>query len=164
MSAGNAHRAPVWRGFGRAPVATHAGSRPRLAHAGSDPKPATEVATQPATESAEPTLTTHPSSLYTTALATAAQPAQPAQPAAAISATRGAVRLSGLPAQHPTSGPAAAARLTTAPSSQPNAAILSPDPAFSATAPRRATSTPEGTAPGGPAVPATVDSTAAAPA
>ena len=156
-------RTERWFGVGLgAPQGEHAGSRPRLAHAGSDPKPATEVATQPATESAEPTLTTHHAALYTTALATAAQPAQPAQPAAAISATRSAVRLSGLPAQHPTSGPAAAARLTTAPSSQPNAAILSPDPAFSATAPRRATSTPEGTAPGGPAVPATVDSTAAA--
>lgn len=153
----------LWRWFGRAPW-RHAGWRPRFAHAGSDAEPATEVATQPATESAEPTLTTHHAALRTTTLTTAAKTSSSAQPATAISATRGAVRLSGLSAQHPTSGPAAAARLTTAPSSQPIAASLSPEPAVSAAAPRRATSTPDGTAPGGPAEPATVDSTAPAPA
>ena len=143
----------------------HAGSRPRqLPHAGGDPEPAAEAATQPAAEPAEPTRTTHHAALTTTTLAATAKLSAPAQPAAAISATRGAVRLSGLSAQHPTSGPAAAARLTTAPSSQPIAASLSPEPAVSAAAPRRATSTPDGTAPGGPAEPATVDSTAAAPA
>ena len=142
--------------------ARHAGSRPRqLPHTGGDPEPAAEGATQPAAEPTEPTRTTQHAALTTTTLAAAAKLSAPAQPAAAISATRGAVRLSGLSAPRATSQPAAAARPTAAPTSPPIAASLSPKATISAAAPRRATPAPNGTAPGGPAVPATVYSTAA---